>query len=161
VAIGQVDLSSRWDGGAADLVVAGAAVDRPIAAWNEGDFRHHTAVGAGSRVHLSGRLAAEARKDAVADISVFGLNGPGGTTRSATARATRRFVLQSFGCVKLLLTGSKDEAAAAVLTNDFFIRECQLLCNLPMVGPNPANRKDWDVLRQVSISERIDPLVFK
>jgi hypothetical protein len=100
---------------AADLAVAGAAVDRPVTTRNEGDLGHNAAVRARGGVHLSRGLTAEAGEDAVTHITLFGLGSAGSATRCAASRTAGGLVLQTLGRVELLLPGSKDETAAAVL----------------------------------------------
>src|SRR5262245_51707043 len=91
-------------GCAADLVVAGAAVNGAVTARDEGHFGHDAAFGAGRRVHLAGRLATEAGEHAVADVAVFRLERLGRATRRPAARATSGLVLQAFARVELLLS---------------------------------------------------------
>src|SRR3972149_5032879 len=79
-----------WAGGgrlgssrdAPDLVVAGAAVDRAVAARDERDLGHYAALGAGGRVHLARGPCPPAR----------GGGGAGGG--GSPARAVRRAVRQ-------------------------------------------------------------------
>ena len=112
-------------------------------------------------MHLTRRLTAEAGEHTVADVAFLWLNRSCGSTRCATAGATSRFVLQALGCVELLLAGCENKAAAAVLTNDFFIRECQLLCNLLGWGQTLRILRIGMFLRQVSAEEHADPRVSK
>src|SRR5438105_4929121 len=79
--------------GAADLVVAGAAVNGAVAPGDEGHFRHHAALGAGRRVHLTRGLAAEAREHTVSDVAFLGLQGLRGAPGCAATRAACRLVL--------------------------------------------------------------------
>src|SRR5438270_11559297 len=73
-------------GGAADLVVAGAAIDRTVTARDEGDFSHDAALGAGGRVHLSRRLAAKAGENTIADVAFFRLKRLGRAPGRPAAR---------------------------------------------------------------------------
>src|SRR3954471_24303632 len=111
---------------AADLVVAGAAVDRAVSARNERDFRHHTTLRTGGGVHLTRRLATEAGEHAVLHIALFGLGNTGRATGCAATRAACGLVLQPLLGVELLLAGREDERAAAVLAVNLFVYECQL-----------------------------------
>src|SRR3972149_4757851 len=127
-----------WAGGgrlgssrdAPDLVVAGAAVDRAVAARDERDLGHYAALGAGGRVHLARRLAAKAGEDSVADVAVLRLHRPRRASRRATAGTAGRLVLQPLGCVELLLAAGEDGAVATVLADDFLVNVGQLRCNL-------------------------------
>ena len=48
--------SARWSGGLV-LLVAVAAVHRPVAVWLEGNLASLSAIGAGRLMHLSGAAA--------------------------------------------------------------------------------------------------------
>ena len=106
---------------AAHLVVAGTAVDRTVTARDEGHFRHDTAVRAGGRVHLAGRLAAEAGEHAVLYVALFGLGNTSSATGCTAARTAGRLVLEALLGVEFLLAGSEHERAAAVLAVNFFV----------------------------------------
>ena len=59
---------------ASDFRVAGAAVHGAVAARQERHLGHHAALGAGGRMHLARRPAAEAGEYTVAHVAFFGLS---------------------------------------------------------------------------------------
>jgi len=113
-------------GCAADLVVAGAAVDRAVTARDERHFGHDAAFGAGRWVHLPGSLATEAGENSVAHVAVFRLQRLGCASSRPAARTTSRLILQAFARVEFLLSSREYEGAATVLAMNLFIYVSQL-----------------------------------
>ena len=113
-------------GRAADLVVAGAAVDRAVTARDEGDFGHDAALGARRGVHLAGSFAAEAGENAVTHVAVFRLQRLGCASRRPAARTTSGLILQAFARVEFLLSCREYEGAATVFAMNLFIYVRQL-----------------------------------
>jgi hypothetical protein len=118
----ELDLGGSL-GLSADLIIAGAAVDRPVAARNEWHLRHHTAFRARRGVHLPRCPAAEAGKRPVAYVTVLSLVAPGVLPSAAARRTPHRLVLQPLAGVELLLSSSKNKTAVAIAANKCLIGE--------------------------------------
>src|SRR3990172_5275333 len=110
-------------GGSLNLGVAGAAVDRPVAAWLERHLGHHAAISAGGRVHLTRRPAAKAGEDAVAHVALLRLAQAVGLAGRAAGRAAHGLVLEPLAGVELLLATGEDEAVAAVAAGELLVDE--------------------------------------